>query len=194
MSSRTDRRLQKKSLKGIADHPAMKRMERNLKKFGRAALEVYRLDGETPDQHVYFDVYSMREWCVVNLTVLSTPIDWERAEQLVESGAVDREHIARTTIQQERRPIIVGRGAGREGDQILDGGHTYVAIALAATAAGQAGEPISVPAYLLAPEQWQRFVIPTRIAKALDFDATLDADDRAWVAPPRDWQRRLGSL
>lgn len=189
MNSRNERRINRKSFgKGVLDHPVMKRIHRNLKRVGREALEVYRVDGETPDQHVYFDVFSMREWAIANVKVEAMDMDWERAEHLVTTGAVDRQHIAEHTVQTEARPIIVGRNAAREGnDQILDGAHTYVAIALAASASGRAGQPVPVPAYLLQPDQWRRFLIPSRIAKALDFDATLDRDDRAWSAPAGDW-------
>lgn len=189
MSNRNERRANKKALgKGILDHPAVKRFRRNMKRVGREALEVYRIDGDTPDQHVYFDVFSMREWSIANLEIVGMPLDWERAEQLVASGAVDRDHIAGHTIQTHAQPIIVGRqAAGDDGDQILDGAHTYVALALAATAAGQGGQPVPVPTYLLEPDQWRQFVIPNRVAKALEFDATLDRDDRSWPTAAGDW-------
>lgn len=189
MTNRNERRLNKKTLgRGVLDNPAMKRIERNLKRAGREALEVYRIDGETPEQHVYFDVFSMREWSTDKLTAVKVPMDWERAEQLIESGAVDQNHIAEKTLRTDARPVIVGRHARGEGsDQILDGAHTYVALALAATAAGLKGQEVPVPTYLLAPEHWRKFVIPNHIAKALNFDATLDQDDRTWTTHAGDW-------
>ena len=185
MISRNERRLNKKATgKGILEHPAVKRFRRNLKRVGREALEVYRIDGDTPDQHVYFDVFSMREWSIANVEKVASPLDWDRAEQLVASGAVDREHITTHTIQNDARPIIVGRlAAGEDGDQILDGAHTYVAMAMAATASGQAGQSVPIPTYLLEPDQWRQFVIPNHIARALEFDATIDSDDRRWSDP-----------
>ena len=193
MTDRNERRLNKKALgKGVLNHPAVKRMKRNFRRAGRDALEVYRVDGEKPEQHVYFDVFSMREWAIAHMTVKAMEMDWERAEHLVATGAVDRDHIAQHTVQTELRPIIVGRGAAREGnDRILDGAHTYVAIALAAVASGRAGQGVPVPAYLLQPDQWRRFVIPNHIAKTLNFDATLDRDDRTWSTPAGDWDAHI---
>lgn len=189
MTNRNERRLGKKDFgNGVFNHPAMKRMNRNMKRAGRDALEVYRVDGETPEQHVYFDVFSMRDWAQAHSTVEAMDMDWERAKHLVTTSAVDRHHIAKHTVETKLRPIIVGRGAAREGnDQILDGAHTYVAIALAAVASGRAGQPVPVPAYLLQPDQWRRFVIPNHVAKVLDFDATFDRDDRTWSTPAGDW-------
>lgn len=75
--------------------------------------------------------------------------------------------------------------AGIGNDQILDGAHTYVAMALGATASGLAGQPVPIPAFLLEPDQWKRFVIPHHIAKALNFDKRIDDDDRSWGLPPQ---------
>ncbi len=188
MSSRNERRLDKKALrKTVINHPVGKRIARNLKHAGTAATEVYRIDGDTPDQHVYFDVYSMRTWAMANLEPAVMPMDWERAEGLIKSGAVDRRRIMDHTIQHDIRPVIVGRhAAGIGNDQILDGAHTYVAMALAATASGLAGQPVPIPAFLLLPDQWRRFVIPNHIAKALNFDIKIDGDDRRWVSADMD--------
>ncbi len=105
MSSRNERRLDKKALrKTVINHPVGKRIARNLKQAGTAATEVYRIDGDTPDQHIYFDVYSMRTWATVNLEPAVMPMDWERAEDLIRSGAVDRHRLMDHTIQHDARP------------------------------------------------------------------------------------------
>lgn len=182
MTSRNDRRLHMKALrKSIINHPVAKRIARNLRQVGAAATEIYRIDGDTQDQHVYFDVYSMRTWAIKNLEPATMPMDWQRAEDLIKSGAVDRHRIIDHTVQQAARPVIVGRDAAGPGnDQILDGAHTYVAMALGATASGLGGQPVPVAAYLLEPDQWKQFVIPNHIAKALNFDSAIDGDDRSW--------------
>ena len=160
----------------ILDHPAVKRIKRNLREGGGdAATEVYRLDGATPDEHRYFDVYSMRKWSYDNLEMVGTFLDWGRANHLIESGAVDNERIMDHTLQNPMHPIIIGVDAcGPGNDQVLDGAHRYVATALAATAAGMAGQPVPMPAYFLEPNQWPEFLIPIHIAKALKFDLRYD--------------------
>lgn len=183
MSSRNERRqLRKKVGRNIIDHPVMKRMKRNLREGGGdAATEVYRIDGETPDRHLYFDVYSMRKWAVANVEEVVTVLNWERAERLIASGAIDRDRITEHTIHNQMEPIIIGIDAGGLGnDQILDGGHRYVAYALAATASGFAGAPLPLPAYPLTPAQWRKFLIPNFIARALNFDAKYDSIDFPW--------------
>jgi hypothetical protein len=193
VSSRTERRLNRKSWgKGIIDHPSMRRMSRNAKRAGRAAFEVYRIDGDLPKQHAYFDVFSMREWAEKQVVRVVTLLDWERAARLIQSGVVDKARIADHTLQTDIRPVIIGRDAAGPGDdQLLDGAHTYVAVALAATASGQQGQPTPLHAYILEPTQWRQFLIPNHVAKALNFDATIDSDDRTWASSAADWESHL---
>lgn len=186
MTPRNERRLLRKKVgRRVLDHPVMKRMKRNLRDGGGdAATEVYRIEGKTPDEHRYFDVYSMRKWAVENLEEVITFLDWERAERLISSGAIDHSRITEHTIHNQMEPIIVGiEAAGPGNDQILDGGHRYVAYALAATAAGLAGAPLPLPAYSLTPQQWKQFLIPRFIAAELGFDAKYDSLDHQWPVP-----------
>lgn len=183
MTPRNERRQIKKQFgRRVLEHPAMKRMKRNLRAGGgNAATEVYRIDGDTPDQHLYFDVYSMRKWAVDNVEEVVTFLDWERAESLIASGAIDRSRITEHTIHNKMEPIIIGLdAAGFGNDQILDGGHRYVAYALAATASGFAGAELPLPAYPLTPDQWKQFLIPRFVAKALGFDTKYDNIDHQW--------------
>ncbi|WP_408076846.1 hypothetical protein [Sphingomonas plantiphila] len=161
-------------------------MKRNLREGGGdAATEVYRISGSTPDKHLYFDVYSMRKWAMANVAEVTTFLDWGRAERLISSGAIDRNRITEHTIHNQMEPIIIGIGAAGPGnDQILDGGHRYVAYALGATAAGLAGAPLPLPAYPLTPDQWKQFLIPRFIAQTLGFDANYDSTDFQWPSGP----------
>lgn len=164
----------------------MKRMKRNMREGGDEATEVYRLDGETPNEHLYFDVFSMRKWALANAEEVGVTLDWNRAERLITSGAVDPDRIKDHTIRNTMHPVIIGRDAAGPGqDQILDGAHRYVAAALGATAAGMAGVPIPLPAYVLRPDEWRPFLIPHFIAQALRFDVQYDKDDRRWPGTPR---------
>lgn len=183
MDTRTRRELKRQLGSKVMQHPYMKRMKRNLKEAGKLATEVYRLDGETPDGHLYFDVYTMRKWTMAKVNVVGTFLNWERAEHLVTSGAVDPEWIRDHTISRTMEPVIIGVGACANGsDQVLDGAHRYVAYALAATAMGLQGAPLPMPAYFLEREQWRRFLIPNFIAKALGFDEAHEREPGDWAS------------
>lgn len=148
---------------------------------GVAATEVYRIDGETPEKHLYFDVYSMKQWCAQNLTVVGTWVDWGRAAHLVRSGAVDPERIEEHSLCNLSDPIIFGvNGHGGGNDALLDGGHRYVAAALAASAAGMAGCPVPLKAYFLEPDQWRHFLIPRFVAVAMGFESNHDREGHRW--------------
>lgn len=182
MENRNTRRQLRKQLGSrVMQHPYMKRMKRNLREGGIAATEVYRLDGATPDQHRYFDVYSMRKWTHANVKLVGTFLNWDRADHLITSGAVDPNRIRDHTINQQMEPVIIGVGACDNGsDQVLDGAHRYVAYALAAVSQGFQGVPLPMPAYFLEPGQWRQFLIPSFIAKALRFDDNYVSDADKW--------------
>ncbi|WP_139383947.1 hypothetical protein [Novosphingobium mathurense] len=161
----------------------MKRMRINLREAGDAATEVYRLERQSPEEHLYFDVYTMRKWTLGNLSVVGTFLDWGRADHLITSGAVDPDRIKDHTILATPEPIIIGVNVcGPGNDQVLDGAHRYVTCALAAAAMGLQGQPVPMPAYFLEPEQWKKFLIPNFIAKALRFDENYVNDSHKWTA------------
>jgi hypothetical protein len=179
MSTRNERRQIKKEVgRRVIEHPVTRRMMRNLREAGEAATEVFRLDGDTPDRHLYFDVYSMRKWSEAHGELVVSSLCWDRVERMMSNGAIDPDRLANHTMQQKMDPIIIGIDAAGPGDdQILDGSHRFVAYAIAASAAGFAGMPLPLPAYALTPDQWRRFLIPHFIAKAMKFDANYDRND-----------------
>lgn len=180
MSNRNERRQLKKGIgRRVLDHPVMKRMKRNLREGGgEAATEVYRLNGPTPKEHLYFDVYSMRMWAIEYAEQVVSSLCWERVERMISSGAVDPQRIMTHTMHREMDPIIIGVDAAGAGeDHILDGAHRFVAYALAASSAGLVGQPLPLPAYLLKPDEWREFLIPHFVAQALNFDAKYDNDN-----------------
>lgn len=171
--NRIEKRLAKKAIgKRILNHPVAKRMEKNIKRHGLTATEVYRLDGDTPDEARYFDVFSMREWATQNCEVVPLAYDWDRANRLLDRDAVSFDHIRDHTVKNNLSPVIIGRHAAGQGeDQMLDGAHRYIAAGVAAVAAGMEGEVFPIPAYILQPDEWSQFLIPLEVAKAFRFDA-----------------------
>lgn len=183
-NSRYERRKLKREVGARAlNHPYMRKMRRNLVEGGKAATEVYRLDGDTPDQHLYFDVYSMRKWTHENMPIVGTWLNWDRADHLITSGAVDPVRISEHTIRDFNfmEPVIIGvnvRGDGN--DHILDGAHRYVAMALAATSVGMQGQQTPLRSYFLEREHWEQFLIPRHVAKALRMDDAYDNSPHPW--------------
>lgn len=171
--NRIDKRLAKKAIgKRILNHPAAKRMERNIKRYGQAATEVYRLDGATADANLYFDVFSMRQWAATHCQIVPLAYDWDRAARLLENEAVNFDRIRDHTVKNALHPVIIGRDAAGSGeDQMLDGAHRYIAAGAAAVAIGMEGQVFPIPAYILQSDQWRQFLIPLDIAQAFHFDA-----------------------
>jgi hypothetical protein len=176
MSTRNERRQRKKQLgRRVLDHPVTKRMKRNLREGGKAATEVFRLEGETPERHLYFDVYSMKKWAEAHGQLVVSTLCWDRVNRMRSNGAIDEDRLANHTTKQQMEPIIIGIDAAGPGeDQILDGSHRFFAYAMAASAAGMEGAPLPLPAYALEPAEWRQFLIPRFIAKAMRFDETDD--------------------
>lgn len=143
--------------------PILRRLVENEIRRGRGT-EIYRLDADDTEGPIYFDVSTMREWAEGRCEVFALPVDFERAEKLLESGAVDQKHLRNTTIRKKMKPIIVCRGL-RGGDQIVDGAHTFVAICMGAA---YTGFSFPVPAYVLLPRQWNPFVIPQRVIDIME--------------------------
>lgn len=127
--------------------------------------EVYRLEQMDNGEPRYFNVSAMRPWVEANIEAGLFPLDYERAERLIETGAVDIDHLRNHTIQTELKPIIVCReGGGPASDQIVDGAHRFVALHMGAAMLGLGG---GVPGYLLYPQDWRQFVIPAKVAERI---------------------------
>jgi len=167
MSTRQERQRQKTLLrkllqkKQIADPVARRLLEDEIER--GAGTEVYRLDDDGSGQPMYFNVTAMREWATKHCETFSWPPDMARAQRLVESGAVDPDHIRDHTIQTQMTPIIVCHGI-LGGDQIVDGAHRFVAACMGAAMFG-VNTPF-IPGYALQPDEWKPFVIPRATAEA----------------------------
>jgi hypothetical protein len=162
VSSRNERRLERKKIKKQVRNPILRRLLRNELESSRGS-EIYRLDDDGTGQPMYFDICAMREWAKGNLEVFAMPPDLDRARRLIESGAVEFDHIRNHTIQTDLTPILVCRhGAGPGQDQIVDGAHRFVALCMGAAMLEQM---LPIPIYLLEPDQWRRFVIPRHVAE-----------------------------
>ncbi len=162
--AKNQRRLaRKQNVKNRSDR-AVRNAQRARADADSLKREVFRLDDDGSGRAVSFDIQSMKRWAAQRLNVEHLAIDWKRVDRLATNGTVNPDHIFDHTIHQKLEPIIICRDAGgpRE-DVIVDGNHRYVAFALATKALGLNG--LCIPAYILQPEQWRRFVISDAVMK-----------------------------
>lgn len=167
MSTRNERRRNSAQIKKRLKNPHLRRIVLAEIQNGGAGTEVYRLDDDGTGQPMFFNITEMRKWAEVNLEPLMMPPDFPRAERIIASGAVDPDHLMNHTIMTEPKPILVCQGL-LNGDQIVDGAHRFVALCMGA-AFYDVG-PVGLPGYVLAPDQWRKFVIPPEVARLCKFD------------------------
>lgn len=119
---------------------------------------------------MFFDIISMRDWAKKNLEIFGLPVDYPRAEKLITSGAIDRDHIFQYTLQRKPDPLLVCRGL-LDGDQIVDGAHRFLAFCAGAVMFGHLlpDNPL-FPGYVLVESQWRQFIIPNDVASEMRFD------------------------
>ena len=164
MSTRKERQQEKTKLKKKLRNPLVRRVLK--KEVARGGgTEVYRLDDDGTGKPMFFNISDMRVWAEQHCEIFAMPVDFERAERLIESGAVEADHIQNHTLRNELKPILVCRGL-LGGDQIVDGAHRFVA-ACAGAAMLNINPPI--PGYVLQPEEWEQFVMPRSVALACGF-------------------------
>lgn len=127
--------------------------------------EVYSMTGKDGEP-LHLDVVGMRKWAEQHAERVSIPIDIEYINRLIARDAIteDRDRAVMGNPDGPK-PLLLCRDINSDGDEIVDGNHTYAAMGLALMAAERQGglPPGFKPranAYELLPEHWQRFVIP----------------------------------
>ena len=126
--------------------------------------EVYELTGKN-GKPISLDVGPMRRWGEKHAERVSIPIELDYIERLLKRRAVTEDRVKTVLRTQKPKPMLLCRDINDDGDEIVDGNHTYVALGLAWATAQRDGivskdiEPRAI-AYLFEPEHWQRFVIP----------------------------------
>lgn len=126
--------------------------------------EVYELIGKG-GKPINLDVGPMRRWAEKHAERVSVPIEASYIERLLRRGAVTEDRVKAILAQQDPKPVLLCRDINDDGDEIVDGNHTYVALGLAWASAQRDGMvPADIQprahAYLFEPVHWQRFVIP----------------------------------
>jgi hypothetical protein len=136
-----------------------------LRQQGVVKSEVYSLTGKNGEP-LHLDVVSMRAWAEQHAERVSIPIDLEYINRLIARNAITQERVKAVIANPDGpKPLLLCRDINSDGDEIVDGNHTYAALGMALVTAQRQGSlpPGFVPkanAYELLPEHWQRFVIP----------------------------------
>lgn len=110
------------------------------------------------------DVRAMRRWAQRHAELVKVPVDLGYIERLFARGAITNEGLEKIVATGRPKPILLCRDINDEGDEIVDGNHTYAATAVAWSIARRQGSAPAeaIPwaeAYLLEREQWLGFVV-----------------------------------
>lgn len=133
-------------------------------KQAQARPEFYQMIGKG-GVPLLLDVRAMRRWAQQHAELVRVPVDLAYIERLFRRGAITEDSLLKKASTGRPKPILLCRDINDEGDEIVDGNHTYAATAVAWTIARRQG---SAPAdavpwakgYLLEREHWIRFVVP----------------------------------
>lgn len=122
--------------------------------------EVFR-SPNLSDHEVILDVVQMRHWAERNLRLEMVPFNFEHIEWLIKGGTVETSVLTERTLFQGPKPILICQSEVENGDEIVDGNHTYVMAAAAYRIAKSEGIPVppGTPAYTLTSAQWRQFVV-----------------------------------
>lgn len=129
-----------------------------------AKSEVYSLTG-SDGERLHLDVVAMRHWAEQHAEKVSISIEANYIERLLARGAITQERVKTILTNQDPKPVLLCRNINADGDEIVDGNHTYVALGFAwATAQRDGMMPADfqprAKAYSLEPHQWRQFIIP----------------------------------
>ncbi|MBU2485796.1 MAG: hypothetical protein KKG78_12000 [Alphaproteobacteria bacterium] len=118
----------------------------------------------------WLDVASLRRWAEENCELFGIPIDIHKVEDMFANGRIDEERLRKHTMKNLPRPVIVCEGFISGGaSEIVDGNHTYVAMATALALAEKQGirlpGPAAIPGYVVTRAQMERFLIPPEMRK-----------------------------
>lgn len=137
-----------------------RQLERLKKKRGKSIVQVFTytdVDGVKKS----LNVESMREWATTNLELVAVDIDITKVEDMLKNERIDKEHVMNVSLQSDPKPILVCDDFVDGQAEIVDGNHTYVAMAIAAAKASEMDinlpGPPRVPAYVFDREIWSRF-------------------------------------
>ena len=127
--------------------------------------QIYRQADDGYGRPRYYYAADLVRWASKNAELCAIKLDVERALHMLEEGMVNPQHVASSLKNPNTNPIVLClRAVGGSGDQIVDGNHRYVA---ACYRYEITREEKLIPAYLVEPKHWTRFVVPDDLVPSL---------------------------
>ncbi|WP_299956810.1 hypothetical protein [uncultured Roseobacter sp.] len=108
---------------------------------------------------IVFDVTGMRAYAERYLRWEEVSVDLYKVNDMLKKGQVDLEHLQNHTLLKGPKPLIVCNNILDGMREIVDGNHTYVAMAIAHANSLQTGQTVHMLAYHFEREQWEKFLI-----------------------------------
>ncbi|MCG7522736.1 hypothetical protein [Ruegeria sp. Ofav3-42] len=133
-------------------------------KTSTTTIEVYKYTDEFENEQL-LAVEPLRRWAESNCELRGIPLDIKKVEDMFANKKIDRKHLQQHTMTRDPRPIIVCEDFGGMASEIVDGNHTYAAMATAVAIAARTGFPFptepTVPGYVITRKQMEQFIIPS---------------------------------
>ena len=129
---------------------------------GKSEVFIYT---DEEDSEQWLAVEPLRQWAEENQPLVGVDLDAKKVEQILRSDRVSKEHVMQHTLAHDIRPIIVALDYHNGQAEIVDGNHTYMAMAVAAARAQEMGiiNLPKVPAYCIEREDWVMFIVPPEL-------------------------------
>lgn len=107
------------------------------------------------------DTDAMRDWAGLHMMQEAVGIDLEKVSDMIRNGRINSGSLLKKAIEGSTRPIIVCTDFLDGEAEIVDGNHTYAALAITTmTAAGDEVafcNPAAAPAFIFERELWRLF-------------------------------------
>ena len=125
--------------------------------------EIFQFTDESGTEQ-WLAIEPLRHWAEANCEPRGVPIDIRKVEDMFANGRIDPEHLRKHTMQRDPRPIIVCKDFQGIASEIVDGNHTYAAMASALMMAEREGIQLpgspNIPGYVITRAQMERFLVP----------------------------------
>lgn len=137
-----------------------RQLERLKKKRVETKMQVFTYTDQGGEERS-LNTEAMRMWAEANLELVPVDLDINKIEDILKHGRIDENHVMNGCFRSGPKPILVCDDFDGGRAEIVDGNHTYVAMAIAAAKASEMGlnlpEIPRAPAYVFKREVWTRF-------------------------------------
>ncbi len=135
---------------------------RAIKALSNKKTQVFTFEDSKGDNRA-LNVEAMRVWAEKCLPLVGVDIDINKVEDMLKHDRIDREHVIKHSLSNLPKPILVCNDFSDGRAEIVDGNHTYVAMAIVQAKAVQMGIqspiPLRAPAYVFERSEWTQFLV-----------------------------------